>query len=117
MPKAFLLDTGLRNCLLNNFQQLSNRADKGELWESMYFRVLADKYELDSIRYWRTADGNEVDFVLADTEKPYAIETKYDKVLVKPGKYKKFTETYPNMPLHFAWIHPFDENFFRRFDF
>jgi len=117
MPKAFLLDTGLRNCLLNNFQQVPVRMDKGELWETMYFRVLADKYGLDSIHYWRTADGNEVDFVLPETEKPCAIETKYDEALIKPGKYKKFRETYPEMPLHFAWIHPFNEDFFRRLSF
>jgi predicted AAA+ superfamily ATPase len=114
MPKAFLLDTGLRNCLLNNFQGVANRMDKGELWENMYFRVLADKYGWDGIHYWRTSEGNEVDFVLPDTENPFAIEAKYDEALIKPGKYKKFTEAYPELPLHFAWMHPFDEEFFRR---
>ena len=114
MPKAFLLDTGLRNCLLNNFQPLSTRNDKGELWENMYFRVLADLHGWDTIRYWRTSDGNEVDFVLPETEQPYAVEVKYDEALIKPGKYKKFTETYPHVPLHFARIYPFDEDFFRR---
>ena len=80
----------------------------------MYFRVLADRYGWDDIRYWRTADGNEVDFALPEIEKPHAIETKYDKALIKPSKYKKFTETYPNIPFHFAWLSPFDEEFFRR---
>ncbi len=114
MPKAYLLDTGLRNCLLNNFQPLLTRIDKGELWENMYFRLLAEQYGWDTIRYWRTADGNEVDFVLPETEKPYAIETKYDKAQVRPSKYKKFIETYPELPFHFAWLNPFDEDFFRR---
>jgi hypothetical protein len=114
MPKAFLLDTGLRNCLLNNFQPVANRIDKGELWENMYFRVLADRHGWDDIRYWRTADGNEVDFVLPEIEKPYSVETKYDAVSIKRNKYKKFTETYPGTPFHFAWLTPFDEDFFRR---
>jgi predicted AAA+ superfamily ATPase len=117
MPKGFLLDTGLRNCLLNNFQQIPDRIDKGELWETEYFRVLADKYGLDTIHYWRTADGNEVDFVLPDIESPFAVETKYDEALIKPGKYKKFTEAYPEIPMHFAWLYPFSEDFFRRLDF
>jgi predicted AAA+ superfamily ATPase len=114
MPKAFLLDTGLRNCLLNNFQPVINRMDKGELWENMYFRILADEYGWDAIHYWRTADGNEVDFILSETAKPCAIEAKYDKALIQSSKYKKFTETYPELPLQFAWMHPFDEDFFRR---
>ena len=117
MPKGFLLDTGLRNCLLNNFQQPGDRLDKGELWETSYFRTLADKYGWDNIYYWRTADGNEVDFVLPEIENAFAIETKYDEALIKSGKYKKFTEAYPEIPLRFAWLHPFDEEFFRRLDF
>lgn len=116
MPKGFLLDTGLRNCLLNNFHQIPDRMDKGELWETAYFRGLADKYGWDAIYYWRTADGNEVDFVLPETESPFAVETKYDEALVNPNKYKKFTEAYPGMPLHFAWAYPFNEDFFRRLD-
>ncbi len=117
MPKAFLLDTGLRNCLLNNFQQPGDRLDKGEFWETSYFRVLAEKYGWDNVYYWRTADGNEVDFVLPEIENPFAIETKYDEALIKPNKYKKFEEAYPAIPLHFAWLQPFSEDFFRRLDY
>jgi uncharacterized protein len=117
MPKGFLLDTGLRNCLLNNFQQIPDRLDKGEIWETSYFRWLTDKYGLDAIYYWRTADGNEVDFVLPEIDNPFAIETKYDEGLIRPNKYKKFTEAYPEIPLHFAWLRPFNEDFFRRLDF
>ncbi|HUX83919.1 MAG TPA: DUF4143 domain-containing protein, partial [Chitinophagaceae bacterium] len=117
MPKEFILDTGLRNCLLNNFQQITDRMDKGGLWETAYFRALVDKYGLDSIFYWRTADGNEVDFVLPEKENPCAIEAKYDEALIKTSKYRKFTETYPEIPLHFAWMNPFNEDFFRRFEY
>ncbi len=117
MPKGFLLDSGLRNSLLNNFQLIPDRMDKGELWETAFFRVLADKYGRDEIYYWRTADGNEVDFVIPEIETPFAIEVKYDEAGIKPSKYKKFTETYPEIPLHFAWLYPFNEDFFRRMTF
>jgi predicted AAA+ superfamily ATPase len=90
MPKGFLLDTGLRNCLLNNFQQIPDRMDKGGLWETAYFRLLADKYGWDAIYFWRTADGNEIDFVLPEIENPFAVETKYDEALIKSAKNKKF---------------------------
>lgn len=114
MPKGFLLDSGLRNSLLNNFQLIPDRIDKGEFWETAFFRALVDKYGGDDIYYWRTADGNEVDFVLPEIETPFAVEAKYDEATIKSSKYKKFTEVYPEIPLHFAWLYPFNESFFRR---
>jgi predicted AAA+ superfamily ATPase len=114
MPKVYLLDTGLLNSLLNNFQPLAFRTDKGMVWKNTYFRLLCNKYKTDEIFFWRTSDGNEVDFVLPYAENPFAIEVKYDEALIKPGKYKKFEETYPDIPLSYQWLQPFDENFFRR---
>ena len=114
MPKVFLLDTGLRNCLLNNFQPLSVRSDKGELWENTVFRILADRFGADAIHYWRTSGGNEIDFVLSDIVESKAIEVKYDKNQLKVYKYKLFKEAYPEIPIQFIWIHPFDQDFFRR---
>ena len=114
MPKVFLSDTGLRNCLLNNFQPLAERTDKGELWENTVFRILDDKYGMDAIQYWRTSGGNEVDFVISVDDKLRAIEVKYDINQIKKSKYKLFMETYPEIPLQFIWFHPFDHDFFRR---
>jgi len=114
MPKVFLLDTGLRNCLLNNFQPLAARTDKGELWENTIFRILADKIGIDAIKFWRTSSGNEVDFVLSDSERLKALEVKYDSNQVKLKKYRLFTETYPEIPLQFICLHPFGQDFFRR---
>ena len=113
MPKAYLLDNGLRNCLLINFETPAFRLDKGELWENMYFRLLAEKYDLDEISFWRTTEGNEVDFVLSHIENPYAVEVKFDKDMIKENKYKIFRNTYPDIPLHFVWTEPFNEDFFR----
>ena len=114
MPKVFLLDTGLRNCLLNNYQSLSVRNDKGELWENTVFRILTDKYGSDAIHYWRTSAGNEVDFVLSDIDKPKAIEVKYDKNQLKINKYKIFKEAYQDIPLHYIWLNPFNQDFFTK---
>ncbi len=114
MPKVYLLDSGLRNCLLNNFLPLANRTDKGELWENTVFRILIDKLGSDSIQYWRTSGGNEVDFILSDNDKYSAIEVKYDSSQVKRNKYKIFTDAYPEIPLQFIWLFPLDQDFFRR---
>jgi predicted AAA+ superfamily ATPase len=113
MPKAYLLDNGLRNCLLNNFEMPTFRLDKGELWENLYFRLLIEKYDMDEIAFWRTTEGNEVDFVLNNIKNPYAVEVKFDKNTIKESKYKIFRNAYPNIPLNFKWIEPFDEDFFR----
>lgn len=114
MPKVFFLDTGLRNCLMNNFLPLSGRTDKGELWENTFFRMLYDKYGTDPIHFWRTASGNEVDFVLSDTGKYKAFEVKYDQNQVRVSKYKLFKEAYPEIPIEFIWMNPCDHDFFRR---
>jgi hypothetical protein len=114
MPKVFLLDTGLRNCLVNNFQPLAVRTDKGELWENTVFRVLADQIGTDTIQYWRTSGGNEVDFILSASDRLKAIEVKFDNNQVNRNKYKIFLQTYPEIPLQFLWINPFDQDFFKR---
>ena len=62
----------------------------------------------------RTADKNEVDFVLPEIDAPFAVEAKYDEAGIKSSKYKKFTATYPDIPLRFAWFYTFNEAFFRR---
>jgi hypothetical protein len=114
MPKVFLLDTGLRNCLLNNFQPLAVRADRGELWENTVFRILADQIGTEAIRYWRTSGGNEIDFILSEGDPSSAIEVKFDHNQVNANKFKLFKEAYPEIPLHFLWLHPFGQDFFRR---
>ena len=113
MPKVYLLDTGLRNCLLNNFESLPFRQDKGTLWENMYFRLLLSTYPLDELFYWRTSAGNEVDFVVPNISNPYAVEVKYSQSDIKASKYKLFIENYPEIPLRYAYLDPFTEGLFK----
>ena len=112
MPKVYLLDTGLRNCLLNNFAPLSFRLDKGALWENAYFRMLLNSYPQDEIFYWRTSAGNEVDFVLPNIQNPYAVEVKYDQSAIRESKYRLFLSNYPDISLRYAYLNPFTEGFF-----
>jgi len=115
MPKVYLLDSGMRNSLVNNFQPLAERMDKGMIWENRVFNLLCEKYNSDEIFFWRTADGNEVDFVLPNIENPQAIECKFDAAQENLSKYKKFTENYPDIPLAFWSMMPFDSDFFRKY--
>jgi predicted AAA+ superfamily ATPase len=114
MPKGYLMDTGLRNSLINNFTPINQRLDKGELWEQTVFRMLADRFGLDSIRFWRTSDGNEIDFILPHENPPKAIEAKFDERMAKIKKYQLFMDTYPQFNFQFATMQPWSEDFFRR---
>jgi predicted AAA+ superfamily ATPase len=113
MPKIYFLDLGLRNCLLMNFQPIHLRADRGELWENAVFRNLVDQFGTEEIRFWRTADGKEVDFVLPGIEQPKAFEVKVDEKSNHPSKYKLFTENYPSIPFNFTNLYPWKESLLR----
>lgn len=100
MPKVFFNDNGLRNALINNFDRLDDRLDKGELVENYVYNRLKKKYGADDVHFWRTADGNEVDFVaLERVNEGKAYEVKYNDVQFKPSKYKKFVASYPDFAL------------------
>jgi predicted AAA+ superfamily ATPase len=113
-PKAYLLDTGLMNRLLNSFQPVDERINRGEIWETACYKMLYERYHPDEIFYWRTTDGNEVDFVLPTLEQPFGVEIKYSQHGIKVSKYRKFAEIYPDIPLIYNYLQPFDEDFFRR---
>ena len=59
-PKLYFLDTGIRNVIINNFNPLDSRVDKGALLENFIFLELKE-YDL---KYYRTKNGAEVDFIL-----------------------------------------------------
>ena len=104
MPKVYINDLGLRNVLINYFSPLEQRADKGAVLENFSFRLLSERFEEDQIKYWRTADGNEVDFVIETSYlKGFAVEIKFSEQEAKMSKYNKFIQNYPDFPLEFWW--------------
>jgi len=110
MPKVYFHDLGLRNVLMNSFTPVFQRIDKGELVENYSFIRLRETSGLDAVRFWRTAEGHEVDFVVSHSPgSGEAIEVKYAATAFNPGKYKRFTEAYPGFPLHIR-AYDADEN-------
>jgi hypothetical protein len=97
MPKVYFLDTGLRNFFVNNFDTYDYRLDKWELLENIVFNRFLKNYNTDDIRFWRTQNKNEVDFVIEREKK--AFEIKVDKSRFNEKKYKLFTETYNDFSL------------------
>lgn len=75
-PKAYFIDPGLRNYLLNNFNEFSLRPDKGGIVENIVFTQLKIK-EFDPLKYWRTLSKAEVDFIIEIGGELVPIEVKY----------------------------------------
>ena len=97
MPKGYFYDTGLRNYFINNFNSMTARQDPGQVLENFVFKQFIDKLKLDDIKYWRTAAGDEVDFIVKEEA---AFEVKYRSTGFTPNKYEAFTKEYKSIPLH-----------------
>ncbi|MBI2450954.1 MAG: ATP-binding protein [Parcubacteria group bacterium] len=91
MPKVYFYDLGLRNFLVDNFSPYDTREDKGILLENAVFRQLLDKYDSNDIKFWRTVQKNEIDFIIKEKE---AIEVKAQPLQFKEKNYKIFMENY-----------------------
>ncbi len=89
--KVYYYDLGLRNLLIRNFDIADMRPDKGEVYENFIFRALLEFARLDQIKFWRTQNKNEVDFIVGDN---HAFEAKYNISTFSPGKYRLFRKTY-----------------------
>jgi predicted AAA+ superfamily ATPase len=100
MPKIYYNDLGFRNSLLNNFQNISDRTDKGSLIENYCFIRLRQKYYLENINFWRNKEKIEIDFIISEIyDKGFAIEVKYNQSEFNSAKYKSFVKQYPNYSL------------------
>lgn len=101
MPKIYFHDLGFRTTILNIYQDIETRLDKGAVIENYAFIRLREKYDIDYIKFWRTSSGNEVDFIMDDpaTVNKNAFEIKFNAASFNKTKYKKFAYTYPDYNL------------------
>jgi uncharacterized protein len=75
--KSYLYDLGIRNMLLKDFSAIDSRPDKGVILESFVFLQLQAMLMPNmEIKFWRTKDGGEVDFILLKDRRPIPIEVK-----------------------------------------
>lgn len=81
--KVYFYDTGIRNSLIQNFNPLDSRSDTGALWENF---CAVERLKLNNNRrvranyyFWRTYDGQEIDWVEERAGKLYAFEFKWGK--------------------------------------
>lgn len=95
--KTYLYDLGIRNALLKDFSLIEKRNDKGIITETFVFlKLLSGIMPNMEIRFWRTKDGDEVDFILIKNRKPIPIEVKSNLLKPKISKgLKRFLLRYP----------------------
>lgn len=97
--RYYFWDNGVRNALINNFNEPETRMDIGMLWENFCFIERLKKQEYQKIYannyFWRTYDKQEIDMIEERDGKLYGFEFKWNaKKTAKPPK--AFIETYKN---------------------
>jgi len=67
MRKIYFYDTGIRNTLIANFNNLETRNDKGALWENF---MISEKLKMNMALnidaksyFWRTSQQQEIDYI------------------------------------------------------
>lgn len=99
MPKVYFFDLGLRNFFKGDFNLFFQREDKGLLLENACLRQLLEKYNQEEIKFWRTIQKREIDFVVGESQ---AYEVKTNPQNLKPKNYRLFEKSYPGFRLNFV---------------
>lgn len=97
--KYYFYDTGLRNALISQFNDLSERSDIGELWENFLFIERLKKRTYQDIfatpYFWRTYNGQEIDLIEEGNGELRAYEFKWSKKR-SPTVPSDWKSAYPN---------------------
>lgn len=96
--KTYFYDIGVRNVLLKDFSG-AQRKDYGAILESFVFLKLQTMLQPNmEIKFWRTKDGAEVDFILVKDRRPIPVEVKANIELSEiPSGLKRFLARYPDV--------------------
>ena len=104
MPKIYFYDLGLRNFLVNNFDSVLTRMDRGALLENAVVRQLAERTGSlveERVKFWRNRAEAEVDFIF---DEKIGFEVKFDATLLKQSKYRMFVQQYPTINLNLVTL-------------
>lgn len=93
--KIYFYDLGIRNALINNFNPLSKRNDRGALWENFLIieRIKLNAYTNRHVSkfFWRTYDGAEIDYIEKYADSLDGYEFKWSKVKNAPKSWLEYT--------------------------
>ena len=81
MNKVYFCDLGLRNIIYNSFNEIAFRTDNGALFENyVLLELWRNRQASDTIYFYRTQSGTEVDFVLDGPTRKLAVECKFKRL-------------------------------------
>lgn len=96
--KYYFLDNGIRNGVIDQFNDLDKRDDIGKLWENFIvmerIKMLDYKKIYGHLYFWRTYEQREIDIVEERDGKLAGYEIKWKKDKIKPPK--DWLATYKN---------------------
>lgn len=97
-PRYYFWDNGIRNAVISNYNNLTQRDDIGKLWENYCISERLKRNHYLQYRtnnfFWRTYDQKEVDYVEEKENRITGYEFKWNKSRSTGGKV--FTSTYEN---------------------
>ena len=80
-PMIYFTDLGLMNYAIGKYGLLSNSMDFGFVFQNFIFNILRERVSNNTeIKYWRTTDKAEVDFVIDKITDIVPIEIKYKNI-------------------------------------
>ncbi|OQY01757.1 MAG: ATPase [Bacteroidetes bacterium 4572_117] len=80
-PMIYFTDIGLMNFAIGKYGLLSNSIDFGFVFQNFVYNILKEKVNRNTeIKYWRTTDKAEVDFVIDRITDVIPIEIKYKNI-------------------------------------
>lgn len=98
--KLYFLDSGARNLQTMSFSQLSMRPDVGELYESYVYNTLSFWSSImDSLRFYRTLNRAEIDFLHFNDSGVALYEVKSGTTDKKPKIFFEFAKKYANLSI------------------
>lgn len=96
--KYYFWDNGIRNAVISQFNTLDLRDDIGALWENFVFiermKNLAYRNNYGNIYFWRTHQGQEIDFVEEKDGKLRGYELKWSNTAA-PRVPQDWAKAYP----------------------
>ncbi len=109
--KYYFFDTGLRNAVISQFNDLTQRSDIGALWENFLFMERFKKrayQELYATSYfWRTYEGQEIDLIEEGNGEIRGYEFKWSASQARSAP-PQWQASYPNAS--YVTVHP--DNYF-----
>lgn len=110
--RYYFYDNGVRNALIENFNELALRDDKGQLWENFLVveRRKTNQYTGRRVNnyFWRTYDQKEIDLIEEREGKLFGFEFKWQGEMKKSAR-KEFLKVYPGSELKTITCDNFEE--------